>query len=249
MVLAVIIAAASVFAGCGDTKQKDASLTTAQSSQAATASHAAPGDAHWFDDAVFLGDSVTKMLDIYCADDPEALGDAKFVCAGSLGFTNAQWDIDAEDNVHPTYRGKTVLAENCAKETGANKGFIMLGMNDIGVYGLDGSMDACKSLVDKIRKNSPDVAIYIQSVTPKLSTHEDEVIYNELIRDFDAKLEEYCKENDFKYLDIYNVVCDGDGALRPEYCGDPEPASEGGQGIHFTNEACRIWVEYLKNNV
>ena len=38
---------------------------------------------------------------------------------------------------------------------------------------------------------------------------------------------------------------DENGALPEKYCGDPEPE---GQGIHFTNEACKIWVDYLKNN-
>ena len=255
MLIAGLLVFAAVFTGCKQPNNDKTGSTTASKQTADQAetrpltSHATPDDVHWFDDAVFLGDSITNMLNLHCANDPDALGKAKFICAPSLGFTNAQWDLNQKGNVHPSYRGKTVLAENCAKVTGANKVFIMLGMNDIGIYGTDGAMDACKTLVEKIQKNSPGVTIYMQSVTPKLTTHEDEVIYNELIRDFDAKLEAYCKKNNFKYLDIYHLVCDENGALRPEFCGDPEPRADGGMGMHFTHQACEKWIDYLKHNV
>ena len=244
MVLAVIIAAASVFAGCGDTKQKDASLTTAQSSQAATASHAAPGDAHWFDDAVFLGDSVTLKLSYYCEEHPEALGDAKFFCAGSLGYTSALWELDREDSVHPYYRGKNYLSRDCAQVTGASKVFVLLGINDIGLYGTDESLKSAETLINDIKKTSSDASVYIQSVTPILKGKENKDIDNKLVRSFNKKLETFCKNNGYPYLDVYDLMADKDGYLKPEYCGDQEA-----QGIHFTDAACELWTKFLKENV
>jgi len=37
---------------------------------------------------------------------------------------------------------------------------------------------------------------------------------------------------------------DEKGNLIPEYCSDPEA-----MGIHFSDDGCKVWVEYLKQNV
>ena len=60
----------------------------------------------------------------------------------------------------------------------------------------------------------------------------------------DEKLEQMCQENGWKYLDVASVLKDDNGCLPPEYCSDPDA-----QGIHFTDEACDIWINYLENNV
>ena len=204
----------------------------------------APVDAKWFDDAVLVGDSVTLKLSYYCESHPEALGQAQFFCAGSLGYTNALWDIDREDAVHPYYKGATHLSEECAEQTGAKKVFVMLGMNDVGLYGADGALQSAKTLIANILKRTPDVLLYVQSTTPILQGHESGTFSNETIRTFNKSLEDYCKSTGYKYLDIHSQLVDEQGYLKPEYCSDPDS-----QGIHFTDEACQIWVDYLKNNV
>ena len=201
-------------------------------------------DATWFDDAVFVGDSVTLKLSYYCEDHPEALSDTQFFCAGSLSYTNALWPLDDPDAVHPYYQGQTYLTEDCAKVTGAKKVFIMLGMNDIGLSGVDGAMENANTLIGNIKKNSPDVTFYIESVTPMIPSAEGDVLNNTKIRELDERLEQFANENGYQYLDLYHALADEDGCLPLEYCGDPD-----GQGIHFTDEACELWVQYLKENV
>ena len=201
-------------------------------------------DAAWFDDAVFVGDSVTLKLSYYCEDHPEALSNTQFFCAGSLSYTNALWSLDDPDAVHPYYQGQTYLTEDCAKVTGAKKVFIMLGMNDIGLSGVDGAMENANTLIGNIKKNSPDVTFYIESVTPMIPSAEGDVLNNTKIRELDERLEQFANENGYQYLDLYHALADEDGCLPLEYCGDPD-----GQGIHFTDEACELWVQYLKENV
>ena len=129
----------------------------------------------WFDDAVFVGDSVTLKLSYYCDEDPEnTLSDAKFFCAGSLGYTNALWDLDQEDAVHPYYQGQNYQSKDCASVTGASKVFIMLGMNDLALYGIDDTIQSAKTLIGDILTQSPGVTIYVQSVTPIIAGKEDE---------------------------------------------------------------------------
>ena len=206
-------------------------------------------DASWFDDAVFVGDSVTLKLSYYC-DNSEALGNTTFLCEGSLGYTNALWDIDHEDNVHPSYKGVKYTVEDGVKEINPNKIFVMLGMNDIGLYGVDGGIESMIELTDKLHANSPDAVIYIESVTPMVAGNSLGDLNNENIYAFDKKLKEVCAEKGYKYLDITAAVSDENGDLIYEYCGDP-PTDDNpdAMGLHFTDEGCAKWVEYLKNHV
>lgn len=235
-----------LFSACGSDKPADdeENAETVETQEPTEAPIEHPVKASWFDDAVFVGDSITVMLSIVYEEDPEALGKVQFFCAESLGYNNAQWPLDDDNAVHPYYRGEQQLTENCAELTGAKKVFIMLGMNDLEGYGVDGTLDACKSLVEKIKSHTPDVKIYLESVTPMLKSYEKKGLNNAAIDQFNVKLKEFCEKDGYKYLDINSIMRDGSGALNPEYCSDPEV-----MGIHFTPEACAKWVDYLKNNV
>ena len=230
--------------GCSKPADSENTENAVAATTSAEAAKTSPVDAAWFDDAVFVGDSVTLKLSYYCEENPDALGNAQFFCAGSLGYTSALWELDHENAVHPYYQGELQLAENCALVTGANKVFVMLGMNDIGLYGIEGSMESAKELIARIKTNSPDASIYVQSVTPILMGKEMESLDNALIRDFNKELKLYCETSGYKYLDIYSIMADENGYLAEEYCGDA-----GAMGIHFNDDACGMWADYLKENV
>lgn len=219
-----------------------------EESKESSAPAGTPVDASWFDDAVFVGDSVTLKLSYYAEGGD--LGEAKFLCAGSLGYTNALWDIDAEDNVHPVYEGEKYTVDEGCKVINPKKIFVMLGMNDIGLYGVDEAADNMIKLTDKITANCPDAVLYIESVTPMVAGNSLGDLNNENIRAFDEKLKTICAEKGYKYLDVYSAVDDGNGNLVYEYCGDP-PSDDNpdAMGLHFTDEGCKVWADYLKANV
>ncbi len=205
-------------------------------------------DAAWFNDALFIGDSVTLKLSSYA--DTGDLGDAQFLCAGSLGYTNALWDIDHEDNVHPMYEGQQYTVDEGAKLIAPKKIFVMLGMNDIGLYGVDGAIESMKELTGKIKNNCPDSVIYIESVTPMIAGYSLGDLNNTSIAEFDEKLKTVCAENGFKYMDVASAVSDENGDLIYEYCSDiPTDDNPNGMGLHFTEEGCKAWADYLKANV
>lgn len=244
---------ASLLCGCGASKEPEpeAEETPAVATTAAPAATQAAVlengmvSPHWFDDAVFVGDSISTTLDYFCADDPELLGDAMFVCADSLSYHNAQWDLNDPNAVHPTYRGETVLAETAAEITGANKMFILMGINDLdNDFGVEDSMDTVRTFTEKILSHSPNVQLYFQSTTPMIPAKETDIVNNALITEFDGQLEAYCRENGYHYLDVYHQMCDETGALKAEYCDDPDD-----DGIHFNYQGCIAWVNYLKSAV
>ena len=199
-------------------------------------------DASWFDDAVFVGDSVTLKLSYYA--DYGSLGNADFLCAGSLGYNNAQWGYDHPDNVHPVYNGIKYTVEDGAAMLQPKKIFIMLGMNDIGLYGVDGAVEGMKSLTAKIQQRCPDAVIYVQSVTPMLSYKQLSDLNNTTIDAFDQAIQPICQERGYIYLDVASAVNDGYGNLMEAYCSDATA-----MGLHFSDAGCEAWVNYLKSHV
>lgn len=205
-------------------------------------------EASVFDDAVIIGDSVTLKLSLYVSNQKNKgnypLGQAKFLCSGSLGYNNALWAVNAKDNVHPRYNGTKYRIPDGVKATGANKVFIMLGMNDFMLYGMDGTIDAAETLIGEILQKSPDAKIYVQSVTPIIASKESGSKTNANVRTLNTKLRAMCNKYGWMYLDVASVMVDDNGALKSSYCGDPDT-----MGIHFTDAACKAWIEYLKQNV
>ena len=123
----------------------------------------------YFDDAVFVGDSITLKLYHYVKDmrnqGTPCLGSAKFLTAGSLGSGNALWPVSKE-SVHPSYQGEKMRIEKAIELMGARKVYIMLGMNDVnrGAYEikpeendiadkkLDKRMEAVENYEKRLRK-------------------------------------------------------------------------------------------------
>lgn len=199
-------------------------------------------DASWFDDAVFVGDSVTLKLSYYA--DYGSLGNADFLCAGSLGYNNAQWGYDHPDNVHPVYNGIKYTVEDGVAMLQPKKIFVMLGMNDIGLYGVDGAVEGMKSLTAKIQQRCPNAVIYVQSVTPMLSYKQLSDLNNTTIAAFDQAIQPICQERGYIYLDVASAVNDGYGNLMEAYCSDATA-----MGLHFSDAGCEAWVNYLKSHV
>lgn len=202
-------------------------------------------DPAFFDDAVFVGDSVTLGLRNYATSQRNkgktCLGRAQFLCAGSMGYTNALNSVSAQ-SVHPTYKGNKVSVENGVQLCGAKKVFIMLGMNDFAAYSESQWKQNVNSLLDRILEKNPNVSIYLESVTPILNGMEHGRLNNTNIQKFNAYLQQVCDERGFTYVDIYHVLADESGHLKNSYCGDP-----GAMGIHMSADGCAAWSRYLQS--
>ena len=189
-------------------------------------------DGSFFDDAVFIGDSVSLALSYY-ANDYKVLGKAKFLVQGSYGVTNAVFDY-----MLMPYRGQDMKIEDAVAATGAKKVFIMLGMNDIAAYKDDDIMNYWGQLLTRIRSKSPDVQIYIQSMTPIWTGGEVHALNNKNVDKYNARLETFAAENDCKYIDIASYMKDSTGGLATVFCSD--------NYVHLTYAATERWVKVLK---
>lgn len=229
-----------------ENESSSASSQESEASQATESSDsqtsAKPVGADFFNDAVFVGDSVSLRLTYYCQSHKGVLGTAQFLTSGSLGSGNALEKI-SEDSVHPVYQGEKMLIEDGVKASGAKKVFIMLGMNDVGLYGVEDSVKNMETLVERILEKSPDVEIYIQSMTPMLKETQLKQLNNPNLDKYNQQLKALCEEKGYHFADVASVMKDEEGNLIPEYCSDPE-----GMGIHFTDAGAQAWIDYLIKN-
>ena len=199
-------------------------------------------DEHFFDGAVFVGDSVTLGLRNYVTSERnegrECLGNAVFLPEGSMGYTNTIREIGDENSIHPRYEGEEMYIEDALALIKAEKVFIMLGMNDFCIYSTEAAMGNVEECINRIKEKNPEINIYIESVTPVNRDRGD--FSNANIDIFNAALKKLCIEIGCTYVDIASVMKDSDGALIEAYCSDPD-----GMGIHMTYEGCNVWVDYL----
>lgn len=198
----------------------------------------------WFDDAVFVGDSVSLKLTMY-ESSVDRLGKAQFLTAGSLSATNALWDV-SDRSVHPKYKGKKQKIEDSISQMkGVKKVYIMLGMNDINMAGIKGGVKNLEKLCNNILSKSPDVQIFIQSVTPlakgsNAASSKEGKLNNKSIIEYNEKLAALAQKRGWYFVNVSEVMYDESGYLKREYCGDLES-----MGLHFTNAGCKAWIDYL----
>lgn len=198
----------------------------------------------WFDDAVFVGDSVSVMLTMY-ESSVDRLGKAQFLTAGSLSATNALWDV-SDHSVHPKFNGKKQKVEDSiAQMQGVNKVYIMLGMNDITSVGVNNGIKNFEELCNRILAKNPNVQIYVQSVTPLISGSKSCVpdegkLNNMTIYQYNTKLADLAQKRGWYFVNVAEVMLDGKGYLNKDYCSDPEV-----MGLHFTTSGCKVWIDYL----
>ena len=136
-----------------------------------------------------------------------------------------------------------MLVEDCIAKSGAKKIYMMLGMNDLGVYGIDKTIENYKTLVGKILEKSPDVKIIVQSMTPMTSTSKisGKNLNNDNIKKYNGRLKELCEQEGWYFVNVASVMYDESGDYLPQdYCSDPKD-----MGVHFTEKGCEKWVAYL----
>lgn len=198
-------------------------------------------DPSYFNDCVFIGDSVSLKLKMYCAA-TGALGASQFLAAGSLSSVNALWEV-SDSSVHPYYNGVKMKLEDSVPKTGAKKMYIMLGMNEIGSYGIDSAIANITTLIDRIQASAGGIHVYIQSMTP-IAKRSTLLNPNGLcpanIQLYNQRLLALCQSRGWSFVDVASVMYDENGYLKESYCSDLDS-----MGIHFTNEGCAAWVEYL----
>ena len=187
----------------------------------------------YFNDAVFIGDSIGVGLKNRAIKTNKLTG-ATFLVKGSYGSGNAVNKI-----MLLNYQGKQMEPQDAVAASGAKKVFIMFGMNDLNVYGLQGSVDNMATLIKSILEKSPDVQIIIQSMTPIVIGSEAGKLNNKSIDEYNEMLKELALNNGYTYLDVSSYLKDSNNGLKKSYSSD--------NYVHLSNDGNDVYISVLES--
>ena len=188
----------------------------------------------WFDDAVFFGDSISVTLKKHCERNG-LMGDALFLCENKFSVHNA-----LSGQIKIWYQGKEYFPEEVLPLTGANKVFIMLGVNDVALYGgLDRTMEYWEIFINNLLEANPNVTIFLESAFPVYYTKCYEGWNNDVFDEHNRRLQELCDKYGLVYVDLAHYFKDEHNGLAEEYTSD--------YYCHVNYEAAQLWADQLKN--
>ena len=193
----------------------------------------------YFDDAVFVEDSITESRRNYCIalqrDDQDFMGNAQFLAAVSMSVRMASSD----SRTLLQYRGNAVSVTEGLLKMGAGRVFIMLGVNDYAGKYPDATLAYFDTLIDAIQEKCEGIEIVIQSVTPvtKRFCQERRITIEEW-NGFNVLLEQLCEEKGVQFLSFAELLMDAEGYLADDMTGDGM--------FHLTPAANAVWIRALR---
>lgn len=183
----------------------------------------------YFDDAVFVGDSVTEGMLIY-----DGMKNAKIFAGRGINLDT----VYTAEVVKKADGGFATIMDSLENAT-CKKVYVMLGGNEVRDIAVSESMRRYGKVIDDAKRMQPDAIVYVQSVTPvTLGNHYN--VTNESIDAFNEALMALCKEKDVYYLNVAEALKDENGNL-------PEEASPN-DGMHFGQEYFNKWFAYLRTH-
>ena len=241
-------AAYAALAGTAENAGTETAVTgtpeTTASESAQGASEAVPEIAPeeidaFFDDSVFVGDSVMEDFRNYAMVRRDTwLGRLKFLAAVSFSTYSALRPVTAK-SIHPVYAGEKRLVEDSIAMMGAKKVFMLFGPNDINITGIDGTAANYVKLAERIRAQSPDVEFYIMSMPYTVKGHRDYNLYNDNIRKYNETMKNLTIEQGWGFVDIATPLADENGDLIESYSSDRD--------IHLRRAAYDVWSQTLRD--
>lgn len=185
----------------------------------------------YFDDAAFVGDSITEGIGLY-----QTMDNAKVIAAMGINLDT----VFKDDQIRTKEGNKSVLS--VLKETDPKKIYIMFGANGVGWFTPEHFKETYAVFLDEVKKQHPDSVIYLQSILPVTKGYEaDESrnITNEKIDAYNQLVMEVAEEGGVYYLDVASAFKDETGAL---------PDDSNGDGMHFSAAYYTKWFDYLKTH-
>lgn len=197
----------------------------------------------YFDDAVFVGDSITKSFRNYVTEkresDGHCLGDAQFLGVINMSAIRAARDRINDDGINFFYRGNTVTFSEAIRGIGAKKVFILFGVNELVWCKWDNETNAFRKLIELVRAVDPDAEIVIQALLPVTTRYcSREGIEIGKWNSYNDVLEELCETDGVTFLSFAEQLMDSEGYLNEELSSDGQ--------YHLNDRGNDIWISALR---
>lgn len=187
----------------------------------------------YFDDAVFIGDSLTVGIKHY-----DVMSNTTVFAATGIGLEN----IFTKQAIKQD--GQTLTILDALAQHPAKKVYVMLGANSL-MSNYDYLIEQYGRLVDEVLKRTgDDTIVYVQSVLP-INESLFHVKYapnkttNADIDRFNKMLCTMAAEKGVYYLDVASAFKDADNAM---------PESNTPDGMHIISSQYIVWFDYLKTH-
>lgn len=186
----------------------------------------------YFDDAVFVGDSLTEGIRGY-----SVMENTTVLAITGLGIDNFFTREGIKDE-----NGNRITVQAALDSLQPAKIYLMLGTNALG-YDKDSFKAAYAQVVAALKSAHPGCTIYVQSMLPVTSNVQEKypTVSNEKINEYNEYIKEVCQEQGVWYVNVHEALVDENGELPLE----ASPTD----GIHFGRTYYEKWFEYLKTHV
>lgn len=185
-------------------------------------------DESYFNDAVFIGDSRTRSLELYS------------------GLENTTFLSDIGLTIYTVLDKKLTPSDSSSKTTVRDylsthqfqKVYLMLGVNELGTGTAESFANTYLEVIHTIRELQPDATIYIQAILHLSEEKDAEGTYinNASIIERNAILQTFADNTNIFWLDANEVLCDENGYLIADYTFD---------GVHLQAKYVPIWLDWL----
>lgn len=218
----------AVTTGIGPVQQAQGTLPSLNAATLALAENGRV-DMSYFDNALFIGDSLTQGFQVYTSGISNA-SYAAYIGAGPRTFIEGTVTNINGDTVKPI---DEILAAN------PKKVYILLGTNAMETLTDEAFLEYYARFLDFLVPQLPeDTVYYIESIPPVTQAKAtDENFTLERIQNVNEQLATLAYQYGMHYLDLYHVLCDENGYLKADYAAD--------DGLHLNNDGYSAWREML----
>ena len=173
-----------------------------------------------FDNALFIGDSLTNGLELF-----GTLKNASYYCATSATAAGTLADPGLDEHLSTHYYDAV---------------YLLLGINEMGT---DPAVYAARmgKLIDLARSRQPRARIYLQTILPVVpeKTWSARVFSVTNIQAANAALQSLAEEKNVILVDTYRAFADANGRMPDGMTGD---------GVHLFAKNYAIWCDYLRTH-
>lgn len=192
-------------------------------------------DLSYFEDACFVGDSLTDGLRIYTGIENSVANIAKFVCNKNLtpksfieGVIPFNWDRKTQNGIEAIVEEDPDIL------------YITLGTNAMTFMTDEQFLYYYDQMLTQLQDQLPDSLFYVCSLTPttQAAAAKRPIFSYDRLYNVNNQVAKLASEKGMHYINLHEVLAGDDGYLKPEY-------DSGLDGIHLKPEAYTYWVQYL----
>lgn len=122
--------------------------------------------------------------------------------------------------------------------------FLLIGINDVSHgHSVDRLAARYENLVKRIREESPETELYLQSVMPinnGFKRYKNLIGKEKTIKAFNSHIREIADRHGARYVDLWPFLTDSRGNLNREFTND---------GLHLNGRGYRVWTNGIKDLV